>query len=140
MAVNITGMFRLTKAALPHIIAAGGGSVVNLGSTSGHGGGNHIAYCVSKGAVVPFTKSLALDHAEQRVRVNAILPGATLTGMTETTPPDVRAQWGQGSVAGRIGMPEDIANAVAFLVSPQGETITGTVIEVGTLPSWVVKA
>jgi NAD(P)-dependent dehydrogenase (short-subunit alcohol dehydrogenase family) len=137
--INLNAVFLLTKQVIVHMIDAGQGAIVNLGSTSGWGGWNHIAYCVSKGALVPFTKCLALDHAKDHIRVNAVLPGATLTGMTENQAPDVLDTWKSTNVAGRVGTPEDIANTVAFLVSPAAETISGAVLEVGTLPGFPVR-
>jgi len=134
MAVNIKGMFLLARAVIPHMRARGGGVIVNIGSSSGFAAKNHLAYSVAKGAVIPFTKSLALDHAADRIRVNCVVPGFTRSGMTG----DFSEAAVQGvvsrSVAGRVGEPEDIAAAVSFLVSEAASTISGTVVEVGVLP------
>jgi NAD(P)-dependent dehydrogenase (short-subunit alcohol dehydrogenase family) len=138
--VNLRGAFALTKEMIQPMIARGGGVIVNVGSPSGWGGWNHIAYCVSKGALIPFTKCLALDHAEHRIRVNAVLPGLTLTGMTEERPPEARAAWKDANAAGRVGAAEDIANAIAYLISPEAEIVSGAVLEVGTLPGIPVRA
>jgi NAD(P)-dependent dehydrogenase (short-subunit alcohol dehydrogenase family) len=139
-AVNIRGMFLLTKAALPHLIAASGGCIVNTASTSGYGGAGHIAYCAAKGAIIPFSKSLAIDHARDGIRVNVVVPGFTLTGMTEHWPPEILAIGRELSVARRLGQPQDIADAVAFLVSDAAKTISGAVLEVGSLPKAMAEA
>lgn len=137
MAVNLKGMFLLARAVIPHMKAQGGGVIVNFGSTSGYGGKGHLAYCAAKGAVIPFTKSLALDHAPDRIRVNAVIPGFTKSGMTADFSDAVVQRIAAASVAGRVGEPEDLAAAVSFLASDAGSTISGTVIEVGVLPGSV---
>lgn len=131
LAVNLKGAYYFTRAVLPHMILGGGGAIVTTGSTSGYGGRDHIAYCTAKGALVPFAMSIALDHAKDRIRSNVVIPGVTLTGMTENFPQERLAARAAVSVAGRIGLPEDIANAVAFLVSDKAQTISGAVLEVG---------
>jgi meso-butanediol dehydrogenase/(S,S)-butanediol dehydrogenase/diacetyl reductase len=140
MAVNLKGMFLLSRAVIPHMQAAGGGVIVNTGSTSGYAGKDHIAYCTAKGAVIPFTKSLALDHAADRIRVNAVVPGFTQSGMTAGFAPGIAEAVAARSVAGRVGLPEDIAAAVCFLASDAAATISGAVLEVGVLPGSVPGA
>jgi len=135
--VNLKGMFLLTKEALPAIIAQGGGAIVNIGSVSGFAGKNHFAYTVAKGAVYPFTRSLALDFAPHKVRVNAIIPGFIKTGMTEHWPEEYEEQVALRSVAGRVGLPQDVTDTAMFLLSQKAENITGTFINVGTLPGAV---
>src|SRR5579883_1859095 len=73
-AVNIKGMYLLTRAVLPTMIAQKGGVIINMASGSGYGGIGRIAYCSSKGAVLAFTRSLAADHIKDHVRVNAVIP------------------------------------------------------------------
>jgi meso-butanediol dehydrogenase/(S,S)-butanediol dehydrogenase/diacetyl reductase len=133
MAVNLKGMFLLSKAVIPEM-KKHGGLIVNIGSTSGYAGKDHLAYCTAKGAVIPFTKSLAVDHAADRIRVNAVIPGFTQTGMTRDFSPAVSQAIAGRAVAGRIGLPEDIAAAVCFLASEAASTISGAVLEVGVLP------
>ena len=127
MAVNLKGMFLATKAALPYILAQGKGAIVNISSASGWGRPNRIAYCASKGGVFGFSAALASDLLDQHIRVNVVVPGYTLTGMTEgeggTTP--------LKNVSGRALSPHDTANVVAFLLSEEAETISGSVITVG---------
>jgi NAD(P)-dependent dehydrogenase (short-subunit alcohol dehydrogenase family) len=134
MAVNLKGIFLLSKAVIPEMKKHGGGVIVNIGSSSGYAGKDHLAYSVSKGAVIPFTKSLAVDHASDRIRVNAVIPGFTQTGMTANFSPAVSQGVAARSVAGRAGLPEDIAAAVCFLASDAARTISGAVLEVGVLP------
>lgn len=134
MAVNLKGMFLLCRAAIPEMQKRGGGVIVNIGSTSGYAGKDHIAYCAAKGAVIPFTKSLAVDHAADRIRVNAVIPGFTQTAMTADFSPAVPQAVAGRSVAGRVGLPEDVAAAVCFLASDAASTVSGAVLEVGVLP------
>jgi NAD(P)-dependent dehydrogenase (short-subunit alcohol dehydrogenase family) len=133
--VNLKGMFLTCKAVLPHMIAAGGGHIVNVGSGAGHGKANMLAYAASKGGVFALSAALAYDHFADHIRVNVVLPGGggLVTGMTLGRHGDedtVRSK-GSGTAAGRSAVPEDIANAVAFLVSPDAEVISGAVIDVG---------
>lgn len=132
--VNTKSMFLTCKAVVPVMQKAGRGSIINVASSSGFYGTNHIAYCASKGAIFPFSKSLAVDHASSGIRVNVVVPGFTITGMTENWPPEITQMVAAMSVAGRACFPEDIANAVSFLVSDQADTISGAVLEIGCLP------
>lgn len=134
MNVNLKGMFLLTKAVIPHMIQNGGGAIVNISSTSGFAGKNHFAYSVSKGAILTFTRSLAVDYVANNIRVNTIVPGFIKTGMTHDWPPEAMQHIAQRSPLKRVGIPEDIAHAVMFLLSDEAATITGTTVEVGTLP------
>lgn len=124
LSVNLTGMFLTTKAVLPYMIRQGTGAIVNIGSGSGWGRPGRIAYCASKGGVLAFSAALALDHLEDHIRVNVVVPGFTRTGMTEgaRTPP---------RVAGRTLRPQDTASAVAFLLSSEAEMISGCIMTVG---------
>lgn len=140
MAVNLKGMFLLTRAVIPHMKTGGGGAIVNVGSTSGYAGKDHLAYCTSKGGVIPFTKSLAVDHAADRIRVNAIIPGFTHSGMTADFSEAVVQAISKRSVAGRVGLPEDVAFAVCFLTSDAAASISGAVLEVGVLPGTLPSA
>lgn len=134
VAVNLRGMFLLTKAALPHMLGRPGGVIINVASGAGHGRAGLFAYAVSKGAVFPFTASLALDLAPHGIRVNTVVPGSTLTGMTENWGPSLAERARTRSVAGRLNTPEDIAQAIIWLASPEASVISGATLEVGTLP------
>ncbi len=129
--VNVKGVFLFCRAAVKHMKAQRQGVIINFGSPSGNGGMGHIAYCASKGAIVSFTKSLALDHRKDRIRVNAVIPGSTLSGMTENRPKELTDKIAASTVAGRINVPEDIANCVSFLISEGASTISGAIIDIG---------
>ena len=127
MAVNLKGMFLSTKAVLPHMIRQGKGAIVNISSGSGWGRPNRIAYCASKGGVFAFSAALAADHRDDHIRVNVVVPGYTLTGMTEGDTDKKTPKNAQG----RTLQPQDTANAVAFLLSDEAEMISGSVTTVG---------
>lgn len=137
-AVNVKGTFLFSRAVLPQMIAQGGGVIINTASASGYGGKAHIAYCASKGAIFAFTKSLAIDHLKDHVRVNAIVPGFTLSGMTEGFAGERIAASVERNVMGRLRRPEDIAEAVCFLASDAAATVTGATWEVGVLEGQMV--
>ncbi len=130
-AVNIKGMYLLTRAVLPTMIAQKGGVIINMASGSGYGGIGRIAYCSSKGAVLAFTRSLAADHIKDHVRVNAVIPGFTLSGMTQSMPTDRLAAQAAKNVSGRLILPEDVARVVCFLASGETTTISGAIWDVG---------
>jgi NAD(P)-dependent dehydrogenase (short-subunit alcohol dehydrogenase family) len=134
-AVNVKGTFLVTRAILPMIVDSGGGSIVNISSCSAMGGPNLIAYSSSKAAILAFTRCLAEDHKQQRVRANAILPGPTLTGMTENLPKELLDWCAANGVQNRMAKPADIAAAVAFLVSDEAETVSGTELRVNYWPA-----
>jgi NAD(P)-dependent dehydrogenase (short-subunit alcohol dehydrogenase family) len=133
-AVNVKGTFLVTKAFLPSIIEAGGGSIVNLSSCSSQGSANLVAYSSSKLALIAFTRCTAEDFKKQRVRVNAILPGPIRSGMLQGIPEEVLELCRQEGVQGRLGEGRDVANAVAFLISEEAETISGTELRVNYWP------
>jgi NAD(P)-dependent dehydrogenase (short-subunit alcohol dehydrogenase family) len=134
LAVNLKGMFLCCKAAIPEMARQGGGAIVNLGSASGWGKPNLLAYCASKGGVFGLSAALAHDHLKDRIRVNVVVPGWTATGMTVAAAsgddPGLR-QRGAKTVSGRANIPDDIAKAVAFLVSDDAAQISGTTVTVG---------
>ncbi|MDQ0680453.1 2-hydroxycyclohexanecarboxyl-CoA dehydrogenase [Arthrobacter pascens] len=133
-AVNVHSLFHLCRAVLPHMVDAGGGSIVNTASQWGlNPAPGHIAYNVSKAAVVAFTKNLARDYAPHNIRVNAVAPGEVHTPMLESglarngrTVADLDAL----VPFGRIGKPEEVAALVAFLASDEAPYICGSVVEI----------
>lgn len=137
MAVNAKSIFLLSKYAIPVMAQAGGGVIINVASSWGLVGGRKAAaYCASKGAVVLLTKAMALDHGEQNIRVNCICPGDTDTPMLrdearQLGEPTARflAQAAQRPL-GRIGRPEDIAQAALYLASDDSCFVTGTALVV----------
>lgn len=130
--VNLKGMFLMTKAVLPHFIDAGHGVIVNVGSGSGWGKADLLAYCASKGGVHGFTMALAYDLLHQHIRVNCLVPGGTMTGMTSGIHQSAGfANSSAKTVTGRHNQPDDIAKACAFLLSDDAQQIHGTYLDVG---------
>jgi NAD(P)-dependent dehydrogenase (short-subunit alcohol dehydrogenase family) len=134
--VNLKGPFLCCKAVLPHMIAAGGGSIVNTGSGAGWGKPNMFAYASSKGGIFAFSAALAYDFFRDHIRVNVVIPGGggIATGMSIGRVGGDPAKLSRtgGTAAGRPATGEDIARAVAFLLSPDAEVISGAVIDVGS--------
>lgn len=135
MALNVTAVWRMCKAVLPHMRAAGGGSIVNNASDWGLVAGEAaVAYCASKGAVVQMTRAMALDHARDHIRVNAICPGDTEVerwAAEHAANPDAPSLTVAGGVPlGRYGQPAEIARAVCFLLSDDASFVTGTTLAV----------
>ena len=136
MAVNLKGPYLCSRAVLPHMIRAGGGAIVNVGSGAGWGKPNMAAYSASKGGVFALSAAMAYDFLHHRIRVNTVVPGGggIVTGMSLGRVGGDPARLGQGApgtAAGRPATGEDVANAIAFLISPEAEAISGTVIDVG---------
>jgi NAD(P)-dependent dehydrogenase (short-subunit alcohol dehydrogenase family) len=135
-AVNVRAMFLVARAVLPFMREAGGGAIVNTASTAGLLGEAGIAaYCASKGAVVNLTRQLAVDYARDGIRVNCICPGWIDSGFNdpilEGVSEEELAEAIERSVPmGRQGAPEEIAAAVAFLVSDDASYLTGQVLAV----------
>jgi NAD(P)-dependent dehydrogenase (short-subunit alcohol dehydrogenase family) len=136
LAVNLKGPYLTARAVLPHMIRAGGGAIVNVGSGAGWGKPNMAAYSASKGGLFALSAAMAYDFLHDRVRVNTVVPGGggIVTGMSLGRVGTDAARFGRGapgSAAGRPATGEDVANAVAFLISPEAEAISGTVVDVG---------
>ncbi len=127
--INVRGLWLLSRAALPHMRAGGGGSIINIGSVlSMVGARNRVAYAASKGAVLAMTRAMALDHAAENIRVNCICPGIVETEMVARFSMDenARRQRLAWHPLGRFGQPEDIAGLAVFLASDESAWITGT--------------
>ena len=132
--VNLDSMFHLCRAALPIMIAAGDGAIVNTASQWGlYPAPNHIACNPTKAAVAAFTQNLARDYAPDKVRVNAVCPGEIHTPMLEA---GVRrsgrtiADLDKLVLDGRIGKPEEVAALVAFLASDEAQSVCGSLVEI----------
>jgi len=133
MDVNVRGTFLTCKAFLPAMIAAGDGCIVNIGSTAGlRAGARRAVYNASKGAVVLFTRCLALDHGPQGVRVNCVCPGLIDTPMADwiTSRPEALREFERSIPAQRIGTVDDIAQAVSWLASDEAGFMHGAVLSV----------
>jgi 2-keto-3-deoxy-L-fuconate dehydrogenase len=131
LGVNLHGLRRLTAAAVPYLRRANGKSIVNVASTAGIRGMDSPldAYQVSKAAVVSLTRTLALQLGADGIRCNTVCPGAILTPMIAplyAEDPDRRANMEGRTPLGRLGMPEDIAHAIRFLLSDEASFITAT--------------
>jgi 3-oxoacyl-[acyl-carrier protein] reductase len=132
LSVNLGGTLNCCRAFVPGMVAAGGGAIVNLSSAAAAMAATVVqAYSISKGAIETLTRQLAQDLGPQGVRVNAIGPGSMLTeGTAPSYEGELKAQRAQVVPLRRIGTPEDIANAVGFLVSEQASYITGQILYV----------
>ena len=134
MTTNVRSVFVHCREALPHLIAGGGGTIVNVTSISGVVGlPAQGAYCATKGAIAQITRQLAIEHAADGVRVNAIAPGAVDTSFVDKalgTGPDPQRQQAIAAAhpLGRMASPEEIARIMVFLASPASEFMTGAVV------------
>jgi NAD(P)-dependent dehydrogenase (short-subunit alcohol dehydrogenase family) len=136
LAVNLKGPYLCSRAVLPHMIRAGGGAIINIGSGAGWGKPNMAAYSASKGGLFALSAAMAYDFLHQGIRVNTVVPGGggIVTGMSLGRvggDPTRLGAGAPGTAAGRAATGDDIANAVAFLISLEAEAISGTIIDVG---------
>jgi NAD(P)-dependent dehydrogenase (short-subunit alcohol dehydrogenase family) len=136
--VNVDGVFLVTKAAAPLLLASPSGSIVNMGSVAGLVGvKRRFAYCASKGAVIAMTRQLAADYAG-RLRVNCVCPGTVDTPFVEGylekyhkhEKAKVRADLDKRQPVGRLGKPQEIAHMVLYLCSDEAEFVTGSVMTI----------
>ena len=135
--VTLKGIFLLSREVIPHMIGAGGGSIINIGSGwSLTGGPRAASYCAAKGGTVNLTRAMAIDHGKHNIRVNCVCPGDVDTPMlrSECEQLGEDAQTFMREAANRplarVGTPEDVANAVLFLASPMSSWITGAALVV----------
>jgi NAD(P)-dependent dehydrogenase (short-subunit alcohol dehydrogenase family) len=135
MTTNVRSVFVHCREALPRLIEGGGGAIVNVSSISGVVGlPAQGAYCATKGAIAQLTRQLAIEHASDGVRVNAVAPGAVDTNFVNAAlagAPDLqtaRSDIGASHPIGRMATPEEIARIMVFLASPESSYMTGAVV------------
>ena len=129
LAVNLSGARNTVKAALPHMISEKRGCIVNISSIWGQRGAScEVAYSCTKAGIIALTRSLAMELAPSGIRVNCVAPGVIRTDMLDALPAEILPQLAQETPMGRLGTPEDIAHAVAFLASDKADFITGQVL------------
>jgi NAD(P)-dependent dehydrogenase (short-subunit alcohol dehydrogenase family) len=144
MDTNLKAVFLLARAALPHMIAQGRGSIVNVASQLAFvGARNFAAYTASKGGVINLTRSIALDHADDGIRVNALCPGAVDTPLLRRQfegregPQGTLEDLARLHPVGRLGQPEELARATVFLASDDSSFMTGATLVVdGGYTAW----
>ncbi|WP_422001863.1 SDR family oxidoreductase [Reyranella sp.] len=134
-AVNVKGTYLWVHHAIRPMITAGAGAIVTVGSQLAQSSlGKNAAYIASKGAIASLTKTMAVDHAHQGIRINALMPGVIDTPMPARSlqrhadPDQMRAFWRQRHPMGRIGRPEEVASAALFLASDDSSFVTGTLL------------
>lgn len=136
--VNVEAPFRICRAAIPIMAAAGGGAIVNTASCWGlRPGPNHAVYCMTKAAIASLTQCMGRDHAHQNIRINAVCPNEVNTPMLRTgfakrgfDPDTAVVELGKTVPLGRIAEPEDIADVVLFLASDEARYMCGSLVEV----------
>ena len=137
--VNLNGVYRMSRFAIPKIIEAGGGTIVNMSSVGGLVAVKDFsAYGASKAAVIQLTRSMAADYAENNIRVNAVCPGAVETPLLKRAiermggdkAQEMREMYASFTLLKRIAQPEEIAAVIAFLASDESSFITGVSIPV----------
>lgn len=128
-AVNVNGAYLMSRAVLPLMIKSGGGSIIHIASQLGSvGTAARPAYCATKGALIQLARAMAIDHGPQNVRVNTLSPGATETRRITFrfgTMRKARKASGPKHALGRLGLPNEIANAAVFLASDASSFMTG---------------
>ncbi|MEH7444443.1 3-oxoacyl-ACP reductase FabG [Bacillus sp. JJ1122] len=129
--VNLTGVFNCAQAVVPALVQQGSGKIINTSSVSGvYGNVGQTNYAATKAGVVGMTKTWAKELGRKGINVNAVAPGFIETGMTAKVPEKVLDQMKMMVPLGRLGLPEDIANAYLFLASEESNYVNGTTLHV----------
>jgi 3-oxoacyl-[acyl-carrier protein] reductase len=129
--VNLKGVFLTTRAVVPHMIRGGGGVILSAASVVAFNGNfGQTNYVASKAGVIGMTRTWARELGKYNIRVNAVAPGFIATDMLKSMPPDILSNLVVHTPVGRIGTPEDIANAYFWLASDQASFVHGTVLSV----------
>lgn len=130
IAINLTGAYLMSRAIIPHMANAGGGSIVHIASQMGRvGAAGRSVYCATKGALIQLAKVMAVDHARDNIRVNTLSPGAIETervAFRYGSMADARTQAIPKHPIGRLGQPEEIARAAVYLASDASSFMTGS--------------
>jgi NAD(P)-dependent dehydrogenase (short-subunit alcohol dehydrogenase family) len=140
MDVNVKSMYLISRRVIPQMRRKGGGSIINVSSVQAYvSQKGAAAYVASKGAINALTRAMAVDHADENIRVNAVCPGSIDTPMLRWAvdlfrgnrpPEDLIDEWGRSHPLGRIGRPEEVGDVIAFLAGPGASFITGADIKV----------
>lgn len=131
LSINLKGAFLCTKSALKYMSKQRGGTIINIASIVGAmGNAGQANYVASKAGLIGLTKTIAREYANRGITANAVAPGFIETAMTQALPENVRQDLAKQIPMGKLGTPEDVANAVRFLASPWASYITGQVVHV----------
>ena len=133
--VNASGTYFCIRAALPYMVEAGWGRIVNFTSAARHGSPNLLPYCVSKAGVVAITGGVAAEFTSKGILVNAVQPGRVKTDMVLTRVPKEQIEH-PGVAIGRLAEPEELAEVVCFLASERNTYMSGAIVPVMGGPSW----
>lgn len=137
--INLKGVFLSSKYAIPELLKAGGGVIINTGSIYGNlGAGSYTAYCASKAGVQNLTRAMAMEYAEENIRVNCVSPGSVMSEMLEQeikiwggdNPEQQKQKFASMQPNRRIASPEEIAKVVLFLASDDASYMTGAIVDV----------